>query len=174
MFRENKAYNENKGTFVLLSLGSNLGQRRIIIDRAIERLTEMGVIYQPKVSSYYKTEPVGHKEQPDFINIAASGYTDYPLNVLINEIKDLEEKLGRVKRKRWHEREIDIDIILYGNKKVNSDDLQVPHPRMHKRRFVLLPAAEIAGERIHPDFRMTINELLGACRDDSEVEIMKN
>jgi 2-amino-4-hydroxy-6-hydroxymethyldihydropteridine diphosphokinase len=162
---------KGKKTFVLLSLGANLGSKRESIENAVEYLKSGGIISEAKISSYYNTEPVGFKEQPDFLNIAVSGYTVLPLNDLIEACKSIEYYIGRHKRQLWHEREIDVDILLYGDRTVENPNITVPHPKMHQRRFVLLPASEIASEAIHPKLKRTVNQLLKDCKDYSEVRI---
>lgn len=161
----------NKGTFVLLSLGANIGNRRETLDKVISALESSGVLRDVRVSSYYETEPVGFKEQDWFLNIAASAHTDLGLYELIQILKSTEYLHGREHRDKWHEREIDIDILLYGSDVCHNEKIIVPHPRMHERKFVLKPAAEIASAAVHPEKNMTIAQLLEECRDDSEVKI---
>lgn len=164
---------DNKN-FVLLSVGANVGDKRSTILRAYEIIKESGILENVTLSSFYETEPVGFKDQPWFLNAAISGYTDINNTDLISMLKSIEYALGRKPRERWHEREIDLDILLYGNNKIESKPLTVPHPRMHQRRFVLLPASEIAGNAIHPIFGLSINSLLENCEDKSEVNIIPN
>jgi len=90
---------------------------------------------------------------------------------LIEFCKKAESEIGRIPRQRWKEREIDIDILLYGTKLIKSEFLTIPHPEMHKRKFVLIPAAEIAGKMFHPTFGKTIDELIAVCSDNSLVRI---
>jgi len=90
----------------------------------------------------------------------------------LNQCKSIEKRLGRQERERWHEREIDIDIILYGNKIILTEILSIPHERMSERRFVLQPATDIAGEMIHPKFDKTISQLLEICKDKCKVEFL--
>jgi 2-amino-4-hydroxy-6-hydroxymethyldihydropteridine diphosphokinase len=159
-------------TFILLSIGANLGERKENVKKALELLVESNVISMNsiRVSSLYETEPVGYKDQPWFVNAAVSGYTTLPLNNLIQLCKSIEYTLGRKSRSRWHERELDIDILLYGNELVDNPKITIPHPRMHERRFVLIPAAEIAGAAVHPKFGATVSELLKECEDSSVVK----
>ena len=156
-------------TFVLLSLGSNLGSRKKIIETALSVLVDAGIIFDTTLSSFYSTEPVGFSDQPEFINAAISAYTDMPFADLLCACKSVEYFLGRTIRKRWHEREIDIDLLLYGDTCFGSKKLTIPHPRMHERRFVLEPAAEIAATVVHPVLNKSIESLLEECTDNSGV-----
>lgn len=163
---------ENINTFVLLSIGANLGNRRETIERAIDLLRSSNTISDLKVSSFYETEPFGVKDQPWFVNIAITGSTNQNLNSLIQLCKSIEYSLGRKIRRKWFEREIDIDIILYGDKLKETEKLTIPHAAMHERRFVLEPAAEIAGDILHPKFKVSINQLLFECKDNSIIKNM--
>ena len=163
--------NEKRASFALLSIGSNIGDKRKNIETALDYLTISGAIDDIKVSSYYETEPVGFAGQDWFLNVAVSGYTNMQLYQLMQSCKSIEYLIGRILRKRWHSREIDIDILLYGNQQFKESKLTVPHPRMHERRFVLAPAAEIAGSRIHPGFGLSLNKLLELCNDSSQVKM---
>lgn len=136
-------------------------------------IRERNLISSVNLSSFYETEPVGYEEQPWFINSAMAGYTDLDEYGLIGGLKEIERNLGRKERDRWHEREIDIDILIYGNSIIDNSGLILPHPRMHERRFVLMPAAEIAGDFIHPVFGLSINEMLNKCKDTSIVKFKK-
>lgn len=158
-------------TFVLLSLGANLGNREESISEAVKYLSDSSVLTDVKISSIYTSEPVGFADQPEFLNAVVSGYTQLPLNNLIEFCKSAEYYMGRIRRPRWHEREIDIDVLLYGNSHSDTPSVSVPHPRMHERRFVLVPAAEIAGSAVHPSLHRTVDQLLEDCPDHSRVEI---
>ncbi len=170
--KENMKMTPSSGgkNYVLLALGSNMGNRVENIKSAVHYLVDTGILSSPVVSSVYESEPVGVKEQPWFLNAAISGETTLPPNILIQACKSLEYLMGRVVRQRWHEREIDIDILLYGSDVVNCSKLTVPHPRMHERKFVLVPAAEIAGPAVHPCLHKSVDELLATCKDDSIVK----
>jgi 2-amino-4-hydroxy-6-hydroxymethyldihydropteridine diphosphokinase len=155
--------------FVLLSLGSNLGRREYNIRSAFQFLSESGIINEGHLSSMYETEPVGYTDQPWFINAVVSGYTILTAEQLLVVCKSLEYLMGRRFRQRWHEREIDIDILIYGSRIYSGRPLTVPHPRMHQRRFVMEPAAEVAPTAIHPELHRTMGELLKSCADNSVV-----
>ncbi len=157
---------------VLLSIGSNLGGKRRTIESAFELLKKSNTLENTVISSFYKTEPVGFKDQPWFLNVAVSGKTDLDLNSLIEICKSIEYSLGRKKREKWHEREIDIDILFYGDLIKESDQLTIPHKFMHERKFVLQPASEIAGDYIHPKLGVSVSNLLRNCNDKSIVKII--
>lgn len=167
---ENKSIQKkNKPEIVLLSLGSNLGNKKENIERALEFLKNRKILKDIEVSSFYKTEPVGFKDQPEFLNVAVLGRTYLSASELLSECKNIEKKLGRKERPRWHEREIDLDIILYGSYQIHSEELSIPHPQAENRRFVLVPANEIAAEMVFPNKNKTIKKMLADCNDNSKV-----
>ncbi|MFH1050627.1 MAG: 2-amino-4-hydroxy-6-hydroxymethyldihydropteridine diphosphokinase [bacterium] len=155
--------------FVVLSAGSNIGHRKQNIKYAYTLLMESNALTSSRISSYYETEPVGKKEQEWFINVAIIGQTSLPLNNFIQLCKSIEYAVGRKKREPDAEREIDIDVIFYGDEMYETMELTVPHSRMHERKFVLEPASEIAAYSIHPKFKKTILQLLKECKDESVV-----
>lgn len=136
-----------------IGLGSNIGDREVNIRRALDLLGEHSGIIVAGVSSLYETAPVGYVDQPDFINAVAILETDLSPHELLAVLLKVEEQMGRVRTIRWGPRVIDIDILLYGDVQVEENDLQVPHPRMMERRFVLEPLAEIAPDLVLPDGR---------------------
>ncbi len=162
--------NNNKLHFIVLSIGSNLGNRLENIRSAINLLLSRKVLDRVKCASIYETEPVGFIYQPWFLNTAVSGYTKLSPEELLQECKKIEKDLGRKTRQRWHVREIDIDIIFYENTIFNSQDLAIPHPRMHERNFVLVPLSEILPNYIHPKVGKTVAELLSISPDSSIVK----
>ncbi len=165
----NSEQNDSLRTFVLFSLGSNVGDRQKNIDRAVAYVRETDVLEGIKVSSCYETEPFGYQEQAWFLNAAMSGYTRLDINSLMLQVKNIEYAVGRIGRDRWHEREIDIDILLYGSYISFDSKLTIPHPGMHARKFVLMPAAEIEPAAVHPVLGLTIKEMLDICADKSIV-----
>lgn len=155
--------------FVLLSLGANIGNKEKQIESAIGYIRSMKLLDSVDISPYYSTEPVGYTEQDWFLNIVLSGYTEMDVYYFMEKLSLIEKMVGRTEREKWHEREIDIDILFYGDEIISRSDLTVPHPRMHERRFVLVPANDIAPNAIHPSMKKTINQLLHQCEDTSLV-----
>ncbi len=162
---------KNEPSFVLLSMGANLGDRKSTIRSAIQEIANNCDIDIIRISSLYETEPVGISSQPWFLNLSLLiSTTLFPSN-LLQLIKSIETKLGRRARSRWTEREIDIDILLFDEMIIQEDALNIPHPQMLFRKFVLVPSSEIASSMIHPKANKTINELLILCDDTSKVEL---
>lgn len=153
---------------VYLSLGSNIGDREANLHVAIEKLGELGKV--AAVSSFYETEPVETSPQPWFLNCAVKFETEKMPRQLIAAILSLEQSMGRQRRKEKAPRAIDIDILLFGSSIVELPSLTVPHPRLHERRFVLEPLAEIAPDARHPVFKRTIRELRDALPAGQQVK----
>ena len=155
---------------VYLSLGSNLGDRKSHLDRALEQLPHVGVEVK-RLSSVYETEPVGLRAQPWFLNLVVKGETElFPLQ-LLGRLQSIEIAMGRRRSAvSGGPRTIDVDILFYGNFVIESDELIVPHPRLTERRFVLEPLMEIAPDLRHPVFHLTVRELLAATPDRSAVK----
>jgi 2-amino-4-hydroxy-6-hydroxymethyldihydropteridine diphosphokinase len=145
---------------VYLSLGSNLGDRAANLRAALERLGELGTV--EAVSGFYETEPVGETAQPWFLNCAVKFDTEKKPRQLISGILNLEQTMGRQRKQKNGPRIIDIDILLFGTSVIDTAFLTVPHPRLHERRFVLEPLAEIAPDVRHPVFKQTIRQLRDA------------
>src|SRR6266851_3937474 len=153
---------------VYLSLGSNVGDRAKNLRAAIDELPHAGVAVK-KVSSFYETEAVDLREQPWFLNCAVEAETHFDPFTLLRALREIETKLGSKKLVAKGPRLIDMDILLYDSETIDTPELQVPHPRMHLRRFVLAPLAEIAPEQKHPSWGGTVSDLLSRTTDRSQV-----
>jgi 2-amino-4-hydroxy-6-hydroxymethyldihydropteridine diphosphokinase len=148
-------------TDCLIGVGSNLGDREAAIRRAIDELAADPQIKLAAMSDLHETAPVGGPPgQGAFLNGVARIATSLGARELLNMLLAIEAKLGRTREIHWGPRTIDLDLLLYGHQIIDEPDLRVPHPLMHDRRFVLVPAAEIAAEMIHPVLQCTIRDLL--------------
>lgn len=157
-----------------LCLGGNIGDREALMKRAIESIEDgVGVIL--KKSAIYETEAWGVTNQQAYLNQCISVNTTHNSDELIHLLLDIEKQLGR-ERNLYHTyepRTIDIDILFYNDEIIQQEHLTVPHPRLHLRKFVLQPLAEIAADYLHPVFNKPIFSLLNECADSSEVVLYK-
>lgn len=151
---------------VYVAVGANLGDRRANILAAIGALDVTEGVRVSRVSSLIENPAVGGPENsPAFLNGVIELRTTLAPHALLARLLEIERSLGRERRAKWEPRPIDLDIILFGNRVIDTPDLRVPHPLMHERRFVLEPLAEIAPEVDHPVLRQTAVSLLAACRE---------
>ena len=151
----------NNNETVFIALGSNLGDREMYLKMGREALAEVMDIEQ--VSSIYETPPWGVLEQPNYLNQVVQGKTDYlPLDLLLY-LKETEKKIGRTEGVRYGPRVLDLDILFFGEQVLDLENLQIPHPRIPERAFVLVPLSEIAPDMRHPGNKMTIAEMLAVC-----------
>ena len=153
---------------VFLSLGTNLGNREANLRGAIAALEGIDVCVM-KVSSFFETEPVDYVAQPWFLNCVVEGQTAGLAIELLRALREIEHKMGSKKEIAKGPRLIDMDILLYGQQTIATQELQVPHPRMLMRKFVLAPLAEIAPELKHPLWSGTAEEILKRLSDQSQV-----
>lgn len=151
---------------VFLGLGSNIGDRLNFISNAVTEIRNNKAVKFVKSSSVYETEPWGVEKQNLFLNIAIEICTYLKPGELLKFIKEIEPALGRVARKKWAEREIDIDILFCDDLIINKKGLSIPHPEIQNRNFVLIPMNEIAPDFIHPVLKKKISELVSSSPDN--------
>jgi 2-amino-4-hydroxy-6-hydroxymethyldihydropteridine diphosphokinase len=159
----------NKHIFLLL--GTNQGDKLGNLTAARTSIQKISgrVIKSSKV---YKTSPWGKSDQEDFYNQAIEIVSPLPPEKLLESILEIETQIGRTRFEKWGPRLIDIDILLYGNEVIDQISLTIPHPRMHERRFALIPLCEIAPDVVHPIFKTTVEQLLRQCQDELMVEVI--
>lgn len=156
---------------VFLGLGSNLGERIQFIENAIKEIKNIEGTSVIKSSLIYDTEPWGNINQDNYLNSVLEIETDLQAEELLIQLKLIEKKTGRSENKRWLEREIDIDILFYGNEIIENDFVKIPHIQIEKRKFVLIPMAEIAPEFIHPELKKSVSRLLKETDDNLKVNV---
>ena len=148
------------GKNVFLGLGSNIDNKIDFLKKAIQIISANKDINIEKISSFYKTPPVGFKEQDYFINAVIKICTSLSPFDLLKFLQDIEKRLGRKRIIKWGPRTIDIDILFYSNWIIDKNSLKIPHPLLHERAFVLIPLNEIEHSFIHPVLNETISNLL--------------
>ncbi|MCH3951387.1 MAG: 2-amino-4-hydroxy-6-hydroxymethyldihydropteridine diphosphokinase [Acidaminococcus sp.] len=141
-----------------VALGSNLGDKENNLRTALAHMKEAGIQIR-KVSSFYRTAPYGVTDQPEFLNGVCEVLWNGDAESLLHTLLGIELAMGRQRKRHWGERNIDLDLLLFGDEVIHSDDLNLPHPDMIHRSFVLEPLAEIAPQVIHPVYKKTIQTL---------------
>jgi 2-amino-4-hydroxy-6-hydroxymethyldihydropteridine diphosphokinase len=159
-----------EGKLIYLSLGSNLGDRAANLEHAIEALPEIDVRVR-RCSAIYETEPVDFLAQPWFLNCVVEAQTSLAPRELLEGLQAIERQLGSRKLVPRGPRLIDLDVLFYGTDVIRETGIEIPHPRLAQRRFVLIPLAEIAAEFCHPVLHKTSVEMLAATEDRSAVRI---
>ena len=163
----NSAMKELK-TRAYIGIGSNLGNRHHNCLQAVKRLGQIPDVEVTGVSEWYLTKPVGVDGQDWYVNGVISLGVKIAPQGLLERLMRVEQDMGRVRKERWGPRVIDLDILLFGEKIIHEDNLIVPHPRMHVRRFVLVPMADLAPGMIHPTLGTTMTQLLNGLPDDGQ------
>lgn len=154
-----------------IALGSNMGDPQAILEASLETLAQIpGIILEAK-SSWYKTKAIG-PPQPDYLNGCAILQVEMLPETLLVNLLAIEQKFGRLRQQHWGPRTLDLDLLLYDDLILNQPHLQIPHPRMHERAFVLVPLAEIAPSWIEPISGRTVQNLLQEL-DRSDVHLVK-
>lgn len=159
---------------VYLGLGSNSGDREKSLNLALKELKGLKSLKILKISSIYETEPVGFKAQNWFLNAVVKIQTKLPPLELFYTLQGIERKMGRRKGKRWGPRKIDLDILLYDRKVMKEDKLILPHPQLHKRKFVLIPLIELGVRLKHPVLNLTPKKLLENIKKVQEIKLFKS
>ena len=162
------------GQKLILSLGSNIGDRTATIKEAVKLLEkEFGTLL--KKSQVYETPPLFYTEQPNFYNCCVVFKTDQTPYEIFDKTVEIENKLGRKRGEiQQGPRTIDIDIILVGDEIIADDRLTIPHPGLQDRLFVLVPLADIYPELQHPAYMQTVSEMIVECADKSEIKVIKD
>jgi 2-amino-4-hydroxy-6-hydroxymethyldihydropteridine diphosphokinase len=158
---------------VYIGIGSNLGDRRANALEAVQRVGALPGTRVLRASSFYESEPLGDAKTW-FVNSVIEIETEFRAEQLLKKLQAIEEAMGRkrIKGKRWGSRVIDLDILLSDQEIIARRTLKVPHPEMHKRRFVLMPLAELAPHVIHPQLGQSVSALLAAVKDDKRVALL--
>src|SRR5262249_5971347 len=156
-----------------IGIRADLGERRGNTPGGIEKVSKLPGTRVVRASSLYESEPLGNAKTW-FVNSVIEVETDLAPEALLKKLKAIEEAMGRkrVKGKRWGSRIIDLDILLFDQDVIDKRTLKIPHPEMHKRRFVLLPLAELAPQVIHPQLGQTVSTMLATVKDDKRVMLM--
>ena len=143
-----------------LGLGSNIGDRKQQLLKAIDLIGNIKGIKVTKQSSIYETAPIGYTDQPNFLNLCLEIETELSPQQLLKHCLDIEQQLHRVREIRWGPRTLDIDILLYSDNIIETDNLSIPHPRMQERAFVLIPLNDIASDKKDPRLNQKIHDLV--------------
>lgn len=155
-----------------IGIGSNLGDKAGNCLRAIDWLDRFAGCEILARSDLFQTEPQGFEDQDWFVNGVVSLGTDLSAHELLRALLHVEKGMGRVRKRRWDSRVIDLDILLYGEDVIQERDLVVPHPHMHLRRFVLVPLIQLAPNLVHPTLGKTMAELLRDCPEEGQSVIL--
>lgn len=156
-----------------IGLGTNVGDRMAQLRDALFLLEDQTKIIIEHLSSIYETDPVGYTDQPNFLNMVAEISTDFSPDELLKVTSAIEKRLGRKRVVRWGPRTIDLDILLYDQVKVETDVLQIPHPRLAERAFVLIPLAELYPDFDVPGSKLPLTEFIKQIPDKEGVRLWK-
>lgn len=156
------------GEIAYIGIGSNLGDPLGNCLKAIQLLDEMQGCHIKGRSGFYRTEPVGVKGQGWFVNAVISLKTGRSSQHLLEGLLAIEAQMGRVRKEKWGPRVIDLDLLIHGDKVIDEQDLIVPHPRMHERKFVLIPMVDLTPNLIHPVYGKRMIDLLDECPGEGQ------
>ncbi len=158
------------GHVAYIGIGSNLGDKLSQCQQAVSEILKVDRNKLLARSSFFKTQPVGYTFQDWFVNGVLKIETDLEAPELLRRLKTIESQLGRTETIRWGPRTIDLDILFFDDIEIHTEELQIPHPRVQDRQFVLIPLAEIDRNLVHPVLKKTIQELLDDSKEDQGVE----
>jgi 2-amino-4-hydroxy-6-hydroxymethyldihydropteridine diphosphokinase len=152
-----------------ICLGTNQGDREKNLKTALKEIEKFCKI--KKKSSIYETEPVEYKNQGEFLNMIIEIKTDISPTTLLKNLQKIENKMGRIREIKNGPRIIDLDILFYEDKIINTQNLKIPHPKLHERKFVLIPLEEIAPNKIHPKIKKDIRTILKNLKNSKKVKL---
>jgi len=158
------------GHIAYIGIGSNVGDKTYQCKRAISEILKIDRHKLLAESSLFKTKPIGYTSQEWFVNGVIKIETEMEPLELLQMLKTIELQLGRKRTFRWGPRSIDLDILFFDNEEVRTKELQIPHPRLHERQFVLIPLVEIDRHLVHPTLKKTVGNLLEELEEDQGVE----
>jgi 2-amino-4-hydroxy-6-hydroxymethyldihydropteridine diphosphokinase len=162
------------GHIAYIGIGSNKGDKISQCEKAISDILSVNHHKLIATSSLFKTQPIGYTAQDSFVNGVIKIETELDPRELLQTLKTIEARLGRTETFRWGPREIDLDILFYDDREELLEELQIPHPRLHERQFVLIPLVEIDQNLIHPVLKKTLGTLLGNLKEDQGVVKLKS
>jgi dihydroneopterin aldolase/2-amino-4-hydroxy-6-hydroxymethyldihydropteridine diphosphokinase len=158
------------GHIAFIGIGSNLGDKVHYFEKAVSEILKTDHHRLLAKSSLFKTKPMGYTSQDWFINGVIKIETDLEAHELLQTLKSIESQLGRSKTLKWGPRTIDLDILFFDDVEIHTEELQIPHPLIQERQFVLIPLAEIDRNLIHPVLKKTVREFLENLKEDQGVE----
>ncbi len=164
---------DSHGIICFVGVGSNMDDPAEQSLKALERVSGTDGVKLLRRASLYRTEPIGSPDQDWFINTIVEIRTVLTARELLMALQDIENSMGRIRNEKWGPRTIDLDILLYGQEVIQEKDLCIPHPELHKRRFILEPLCEIAPYVIHPAFGVSVRGLMDRLEDKSIVNIYR-
>jgi 2-amino-4-hydroxy-6-hydroxymethyldihydropteridine diphosphokinase len=154
-----------------IGIGSNIGDRVSNCLKAVEEIKEIHGCRFISQSELFLTKPVGVEDQDWYVNAVISVAAGVPPSDLLGKLLAIETRMGRIRRRRWEARIIDLDLLLFGQEFIAESDLTVPHPRLHLRRFVLEPLVRLAPDLVHPTLGKTVSDLLRDFEDDGQAVV---